>query len=612
MKLKIITWYRLGLMNIATVAVYRLLKKMGYYRYRLPIKHLASSPIFSENTALKSVKCEINYFSFHSIEVISPPNWFINPYKSAKNRGGVLYKDHVSPLLTQHWSSIPDFMPELGDIKLVWELSRFDWLPKMAWTYKQGDKNALPLLELWVRDWINKNPVNSGLNWKCGQEASLRCLNLLLSTLIIDNCFKKPSNGLLSLLEAHAARITPTLRYAMAQDNNHGSSEAAALFVVGEYLAIYGDTQQKALGQSWAKKGRYWLENRVEHLVMEDGSFSQHSVTYHRLFLDSLSFVELIRAHLDIAKFSNSYYLKMQKATLWLYHMVDDKSGGAPNLGANDGAYLFNLENREYRDFRPSIQLSLAVFLEARLINKENTHPLLTLFNINTHKLALAPNKPIAQLLQNGGYGLLRKPQGFAMMRLPVFKFRPSHADAHHVDIWHKGINIIRDGGTYSYNTDDAFLQYFSGTASHSTIQFDGKDQMPRLGRFLFGDWLKPKELYLANDNQCIRSSYKDSQGAFHQRSLINCDKGWKVIDKFDGFKSYAVLRWRLAPDDWRLEQNTVVGTQFDLEFKSNLKISLKLLEADESLYYMHKQSIPVLEVLCEEAGSIETLISLH
>ena len=43
----------------------------------------------------------------------------------------------------------------------------------------------------------------------------------------------RPEPGLPALLAVHLKRIAPTLHYAMAQDNNHGTSEAAALFIGG-------------------------------------------------------------------------------------------------------------------------------------------------------------------------------------------------------------------------------------------------------------------------------------------------------------------------------------------------------------------------------------------
>ena len=60
----------------------------------------------------------------------------------------------------------------------------------------------------------------------------------------------------------------------------------------------------------------------------------------------------------------------------------------------------------------------------------------------------------------------------------------PSQADAMHVDLWVNGKNLLVDAGSYSYNTNTGLSDYFNGTASHNTVQFDDRDQMPKLGRF--------------------------------------------------------------------------------------------------------------------------------
>ena len=48
---------------------------------------------------------------------------------------------------------------------------------------------------------------------------------------------------------------------------------------------------------------------------------------------------------------------------------------------------------------------------------------------------------------------------------------------------------------TVSYACNSNELDAFSGTQGHSTIQFDNRNQMPRLSRFLFGSWLKPSNI---------------------------------------------------------------------------------------------------------------------
>jgi hypothetical protein len=62
-----------------------------------------------------------------------------------------------------------------------------------------------------------------------------------------------------------------------------------------------------------------------------------------------------------------------------------------------------------------------------------------------------------------------------------AFRFRPSQADALHLDFWLAGSNVLRDAGSYSYNTEPEWLNVFPGhNASHNTVQFDDRDQMPR------------------------------------------------------------------------------------------------------------------------------------
>ena len=82
----------------------------------------------------------------------------------------------------QHWSRVADFDAEFGDIKLVWELSRFQWILLLTRAYLQsGDSKYIDSANEWARNWIEHNPVNCGLNWMCGQETSIRLVHVLLS-----------------------------------------------------------------------------------------------------------------------------------------------------------------------------------------------------------------------------------------------------------------------------------------------------------------------------------------------------------------------------------------------------------------------------------------------
>lgn len=134
-----------------------------------------------------------------------------------------------------------------------------------------------------------------------------------------------------------------------------------------------------------------------------------------------------------------------------------------------------------------------------------------------------------------------------------MYRFRPSHADALHMDVWHNGVNWIKDAGTYSYNADEKSLDYFPGTGSHSTACFDKRDQMPRLGRFLFGAWLKPDTLEFDVENGSMKSGYTDYQGARHIREVRRQQDGWRVLTNCSALimKPYSAGVWHPGIGNW-------------------------------------------------------------
>ena len=597
------TYFRLGIGNVISVVIFRILKKYGFYRRMLKRKTMAAEAFLASDALVDDGEIDIEYFGYHIMTVSSPPNWFLNPW----NNYGFKQND-------LHWSEIPDFMPKLGDIKTVWELSRFDWLPKMAWQYRMGDTKALARLETWLRDWVQENPLNSGINWKCGQEASLRALNLLVAAQIIGEPFLNPSPGMLMFLEQHMLRVMPTIRYAVAQDNNHGTSEATALFVVGYYLTKHGNASQKKRGRKWLRRGRFWIENRVARLILGDGSFSQHSVTYHRLMLDSISYLELIRQYFGLPEFSTVFYKKMALAVLWLRNMMDVESGDAPNIGANDGAYIFNFDAQPYRDFRPSVELGAVIFLKKTVAQDGVYHPLLNLFKIDTENLDKLEN-PDSNLMTKGGYCRLNNSKGHAILRLPKYVFRPSHADGLHLDVWHNGENIVRDAGSFSYNTNKERMDYYSGTKSHSTIVFDNRNQMPHISRFLFSNWLEPTVLETNFDTKMVKAGYVDYLKSSHIRQVTANEKnnGWVIVDAVDGFKEEAVIYWRLVKRDWKLEGMVLKSDDIEINISTNItNIFLELVELPESRHYLHEEYIPVLKITTKESGKIRTTISFN
>lgn len=506
------------------------------------------------------------------------------------------------------WWRIPDFCAEFGDIKEVWELSRFGWIGAFATAARTGSPAGLERLNTWLADWCASNPAYCGVNWKCGQEAAIRVLHLAVAALLLGEQ-GRPTPALRNLVAAHLQRIEPTMAYAVTQDNNHGTSEAAALWVGGTWLASSGPGS----GTRWARVGRRWLENRVARLIGADGSFSQYSLNYHRMVLDTLSMVEVWRQRLRLPSFSAVLYERAAAAAEWLHAVVDARTGDAPNLGANDGAHLLHLTDTDYRDYRPSVQLAAALFCHARAYQKQLAcDAQLAWFGIDSPEAA--EPEPRSALFDDGGYAVLRSGGAMCVVRYPRFRFRPSHADGLHVDLWVHGENLLRDGGSYSYATEPPWDSYFPGTRSHNTIEFDGRDQMPRLSRFLYGNWLRTRERSAVEEDVgfvSFSAAYADSWGATHQRQ-VSLETGRLVVrDSISGFRESAVLRWRLVPGQWAVDGTSVTGAVGRVSVLADMPfVRFELVGGWESRYYLQRTELPVLEVEVREPGTLRTEFS--
>jgi len=601
--LKLRTYLRLGLINVLRVGIYRIGLRSGLHPVLRVKRSLQGTRFFRQvpkpDKSLKPQSAWQDtalFFGWYEKPLEnSPPEWHANPFTGAR-----------IPHLDRPWWKLADFDPAVGDIKAIWEASRFDWVLAFAQRARTGDHDSLKRLNSWLAGWCRDNPPYLGPNWKCGQEASIRVMHLAIAALILGQD-KSAEKDLINLVEAHLARISPTLSYALAQDNNHGTSEAAALFMGGNWCALHGINQ----GKRWERMGRKCLENRARRLIEPDGSFSQYSVNYHRLMLDTLCMAEIWRRAQGLEEFSPLFYERAKAAALWLYALVEPESGDAPNLGSNDGARLLSLTDADFRDFRPSVELAMTLFAGGRAYGQDGWHALhLSWLDVKGNGYVAQP--PGSTQFDHGGYCVLRRGPWMALFKYPRYRFRPSHCDALHLDLWHGSTIVLRDAGSYSYNAKRSWQEYFPSTAAHNTIEFDARDQMPRISRFLKGAWLqtdKIEHVSTAGDEH-IAAGYQDYLGSRHYRKTTLSSDGCVVVDTISRMQHKAVLRWRLVPDSWQIKDTSVLGSRFKLTVQANIPVKrFELCQAWESPYYLHCRTLPVLEVEVDKACTITTKI---
>ncbi len=510
---------------------------------------------------------------------------------------------------SDNWDKITSFSEKIGDIKSVWEASRFDWVIAFAQNAAQGNKTALDKLNTWLTDWSAANPAYRGPNWMCGQEASFRVVHLALAGSILGQ-LESVTDTLSAMILNHLRRIKPTIAYARGQDNNHATSEAMALFVGG--LWLYNSSEVCSVqseAQSYIRAGRKLMEERVQKLIFSDGGFAQYSIVYHRLMLDSLSMTEYFRQIWSAEEFSNLFYQKARAAANWLADFTDPATGDAPNLGSNDGAWLLPIGSGGYRDFRPSCALASTLFdTNSDFTGAQSANELIGWLDLKSKPPRAISYAPVA-IYQDSGIAVLSKGSTRIFIRMAGYKFRPHQSDALHIDVWHDGNCLLQDAGTFSYAAAD--WQYYPSAAAHNSIEFDGRDQMPRAGRFLFGKWLQ-RDITTTTENS-VTTGYTDYCGASHKRTVtLQSESLIEVIDEIEGPYKKAIMRWRPVKPVSQKNANQFENDKISIAVTANTTIArCELAPHKSSLFYLHFEEIKAVEIQVESACTMNTKINI-
>jgi hypothetical protein len=509
-------------------------------------------------------------FLFFGSKWYMVPDWLTNP------ESGFSYD------ISKHWSEIPDFSLAAGDIKYVWEKSRFTFLYDLIRYDFHFEKDQAAFVFSEIESWIDHNPVNCGPNWRCSQEITLRVLNWTFalqyyknSSSLNEPLFSKIINSIYQQM-CHVAENIHFSRIAVR--NNHALTETLGLYLVG---LIYPFFEESSV---WKKNGKKWFEEEIAYQIYEDGTFIQFSMNYHRVAVQLLTWgIQL--AHLNQESWNEVVYDRARKSLHFLLTCQDSKTGQLPNYGNNDGALFFPLTECHFRDFRPQL-LALANVLGEEVYYGKGACQEGSFWLGSTQREMYvkdeAVKKPLFSAFPKGGYYILREQKTITFLRCGSYQNRPFQSDNLHIDIWVEGENILRDAGSYQYNTDKKWTDYFSGTASHNTIMLGDYDQMRKGGRFIWYDWIKKSNGdWKSEDDKFIFEGYFEGFK----------ELGKKIIHRRKVTKSIGAPHWIIedwvenAPDGIAMNQiwhpSQLFFDQYNLKAFSKKGEEVKYMETD-------------------------------
>ncbi len=467
------------------------------------------------------------FFNSIQYELGKDYDWVTNP------QNGYKYP------IDKHWSDINDFSEETGDIKFVWEKSRFGFIYDLIRDeHLNGTSNQQFVFDQ-ILDWIDHNPINCGPNWKCSQEISLRVLNWVFAlyyysnqSMLTEENWQKICNSIYWQIRHVYDNI---LFSRIAVRNNHAITETLTLYLIGMLFPWF---ENAAL---WRKKGKKWFQEEITYQIYADGTFLQFSMNYHRVVIQLLTWAIVISSKnndsLDKVIFERAY-----QSLIFLFNCQNDKDGWLPNYGANDGALFFQLNSCHYRDFRPQLGVLHYILTGKDLYGeglfKEDKTWFTALFKPSSDFQPLSHSIGIKEF-PVGGYYLIREKDSLTFIRCGSHKDRPSQADNLHLDIWYKSDNIFFDAGSYKYNDPDKnMVRYFMGTASHNTLMLNDTDQMLKGKRFIWYYWTQAKEVIT-----------KETEDEFYIDGTISA---FRHLDKL--CKHRRVVRKRKTKPEWVIE----------------------------------------------------------
>lgn len=470
--------------------------------------------------------------------------------------------------ISKHWSQINDYSSESGDIKYVWEKSRFSFLNTIIRYDYHFDDDQSEFVFNEIENWIDKNPINLGPNYVCSQEMTIRCFNWIFALNYYKNSKYLTNNRFLKIINTiywHADHIYKNINFSkIAVRNNHAITECLGIYTFGLLFPSFPNSAK------WKRNGKKWFQNEISYQVYNDGTFLQFSMNYHRVLVQLFTWAIQINKLNDLP-FSDDVYIKAKKSLSFLLSCMNENNGKLPNYGANDGALFFKLGVQEFRDYRPQLEaLSLSLGINWRYSSSEEKY----WFGLETNPSNLfVKDQNALNSFKNGGYYIVNDSEDSTLtfIRCGSHRDRPSQADNLHLDLWIDGDNILRDAGSYKYNTNESDLNYFFGSKSHNTVTLGKNDQMLKGGRFIWYYWTQSlsAELNESNENFIFNgqiSAFRQIDNkAVHKRTVIK-KKGmpiWEITDELNHKTNLPLVQY-WHPSKIFLEKFDIIAKTLD------------------------------------------------
>jgi len=491
-----------------------------------------------------------------------------------------------------------------ADVKVPWELSRFQHIPTLGQAYLLTNNLKCALeFKNQIEDWITKNPVEMSVNWTCAMEVAIRACNWIIGYYFFKNCPKIDKEFWIKYNKAlylHGKYIFENLEKAEQYNGNHYLSDLAGIIWLGLYFKNFEYDKEDAKNNPkiWLNFGLTEFEKEMKNQVNPDGTDYEASTAYHCLVTELFLFTSILCSKNNIT-FSKKYMDKLEKMVDFIMN-ITKSNGYIPLLGDMDSGrfiILSDYRNLDKRDFRYLIALGGEYFNRSdfKFYSSNNNLTFFWCFE-NIPKIEIKEKQLInlkSKAYKDGGYYILRNDKIYLIIKCGPNGMNGNgghtHNDQLSFELNISGKDFIIDPGTYVYTADYKLRNLFRSTSIHNTVQVGNFEQ----------NTFEEKELFRINNEtnaqlinfnnnyfKGLHYGYKNKAGIIAEREVKLEDNKIIITDfiiKNTGSIEYKNFIW------FHLDKEVEIEKKHEYIILANDNVRIKLFNLQKIEYKIEK-----------------------
>ncbi|WP_031023644.1 heparinase II/III family protein [Streptomyces sp. NRRL WC-3725] len=446
----------------------------------------------------------------------------------------------------------------VGDIKQIWELSRHQYLTRLAAAYAvTGNERYAERVAGHLRSWWAANPPLRGVHWTSGIELGIRLLSWVWIRRLLDGW-----SGAAALFEGdpvalnqiwHHQRWLAAFPSRGSSANNHVIAEAAGQFAAACAFDWFPSSAR------WRADALRSLERHLRGNTFPSGLNRELATEYHGLVLE-LGLAAVAEADAADVPVPATVRLVLLRMTDALAAVVDNRLR-PPRQGDADDGHGLVVDGAGTDRWGSLLATGDAVF------GRLPWWPAVTGTDVRTPLLAA--------LVKSGGLSVTRpesRPAHFTDAGMTILRgpgeiwcrcdggphgflsiAAHAHADALSVEVRHDGVDVLADPGTYCYHGQPEWRRYFRSTLGHNTLQLDDGDQSVSGGPFLWTRHATSRVLVADTSGAGVARWCAEHDGyrpSVHRRrvELTAAEQEVRVVDEVRGPRRAVRLAFHLGP----------------------------------------------------------------